>query len=302
MKISVIGAGPAGLIAAKAFLEAGHCVTIYDKQQPGRRSKSHPFFIHRDIGAELGIQLQKVRAQEVVACEAPESDWANLWSLNTTGIITENRMWSVERRSVKNFYVSDNLLDDLRGMLKGSVSLLYEDVHRDRFNKIVEESDYTISTIPLDITCGWMGMVVPKLEYSPMRLFRWDLTEDPKFNKVTQIYYDPSAKNGWVRFCNDRGFITAELTCDEKIEIGKLPAGYDEEMVPYRSKFVLSRPKLRYIPIGERARKSIITELTNRYRIMSIGRFATWSYKRVDHLPEDARKLVEIVEIKGARQ
>lgn len=51
----------------------------------------------------------------------------------------------------------------------------------------------------------------------------------------------------------------------------------------------------KFHPIPKTARKQLLAKLTNDWQIYCLGRYATWSYKRIDHIAEDAHSILKIM-------
>jgi len=324
MKIVVLGAGPAGLIASlmiqRAFPKAE--ITLIDKKPVDKFSEpevKHPFFIHEDIGPLLGVPLKKVRISESVLSDKSPAEWANYYSWNTIGLLTPNVIWEFDKPfRVREAFMADRLTHGLFEQLNpnrvnavGGISLegidlglkmvQYCEVGVVRPNTYHVPYDYLINTIPLPMFLKLSGLIdkrpFPKMANSPMLIFTWDQRNNPFYNKVAQIFFNPESNRGFTRFGNIFGQVTWEAPCSADPDSFDLhqypinfPCGYHGLATIQPEKHT---PPLRFIPADERAIDTEIFRLTREHDILQLGRYATWRYRRVDHLPGDMTKIVD---------
>lgn len=318
MKIAIIGGGPAGLITAliiRREIPAAD-ISIFDRQPKAKLRKpanNHPFFIHADIGNEIGVPLKKVRVRESVVSKDDPSAWPNMYSMNTIGMLTENAMWEFDKAiRVREAWIASDLQSTLIDQLHRvdfveSPGLMIDKNRTITVGTTRDHFDFVINTIPLPNFAKMIGENnPPTMNFAPMKLFFF--SGKPRspwkaehLNKVAQVYYCPNDDYGWTRFSNIFGSVSIEMSLWQSqkalpCDVPKaLPYPYDEMLADNTSWTCIDAPGLRFIPGHEEAIDAFIYRLTFNHRIMQIGRFATWRYKRVDHIPEDAKKLVHLI-------
>lgn len=322
MKVVILGAGPAGLIAAlwvqRNIAEAK--ITVLDRKPISKFSEpevNHPFFVHEDIGPVLGVPLRKVRIMEGVLSDKMPAEWANHYAHSTIGILTPNVLWEFGSDPVKvrTAYMADSLLSGIldqlnpnRVKLVGGVQLKHlrlDDRYIDLDPKPNEDFtyDYLINTIPLPSFLGLSDdfELTAQLQFANVTVLTWDMRLDPRFNQVAQIFYHPEGKWSWTRFSNVFGLITVEcpnwIRSQDIVSLEYFPAGYEGLSPDYRR---FDNPPLRFIPANEAFIDQLIFKHTRMYGILHLGRFATWRYKRVDHLPADMDRIVHYMQKESA--
>lgn len=191
--------------------------------------------------------------------------------------------------------------------------------------------DYIISTIPLPAllkVVGWdtelkdLGL---QLEYAEAHSAVCDASSSKYLNRVCQIIYNTGHKWPWARFSNLRGRLIWEITRGESDKwkaaerMGQdgaqtteatlyglahnsrwdfVPASYRKFINRMQTEGEPDRPvriikaDTRFIPPRDQMSvKTVIYRMTQQLNILSLGRFAVFEYKRVDHVAVDAEKI-----------
>ena len=331
LRIGILGGGPAGMIAAlevrKVFRNLAD-ILIFDmapKEKMRDPAIKHPFFVHEDVASQIGVPLKKIRVRESVSCMNPRSDWARLYSMATTGMLTENALtdFTSEVR-VRDAWVSNSIVADLYDKAVESRAHIIDGVEIQSISRggkaaVIHPSsgggvavDVIISTIPAPaliriLKASDLGITADQFMTENAVVACGDFSNNSLVNKCAEVVYDPSAHDNWIRFANIFGVVTIEYHRATTLQMVnrmfdgpharvRIPEPYDSLLEA--SKFSISAHNGRFIPIDEQLRRAMIYRLTSKYSIFSLGRFATWSYKRVDHLPADAAAIVRMIDKK----
>lgn len=320
MKIAILGAGPAGLIAAKRcaieFPKAQIDVLDSKPELAAEAPAYHPFFFHKNVSMELGIRLQPVDVRVVIHA-VPFSEAATQWSLRTIGRLSENILWRYDKpQNVEKWFVTpkgQSLQLQLYQQLKWQPNIRFQfstrltAISMDRrimmaSDGVPEKYDIIISTIPLNAYSTLVDDVIP-LSQITTDVITVDLEEKDDINGVCEVHYLLD-RSGVVRLSNTHGFVTLELGCapeDRQTSYPlrncmTLPPPYNT-VIRDSAGFVTTQQKLiRFIP--STLSKPYIFRRTADHDTYFLGRNATWSYKRIEDLVEDMDTIIKLIRAK----
>lgn len=308
MKIGILGAGPAGVMAHNYLKIKGHDVEIFEKDEFNVVKNSGVFrFKNRDSELFLGSELKKIHVVKEInymnkAFKECSIKMNNLYSSKVVG--------EISKRSIMNLNDCD------RYILKDGMKLISPKLHanceikdidnykdNDGSKKIlVNDSysfDYVISTLPLHVNAH-LAMEIP-FDFSPISHVVWVTYVKAYFKSdLNQTIFYPDLDLPYYRATHQEGdFIIESMQPLDDKECKKCVSDFlpDCEIV-VTSKQRINIGKMVKYP-DDSQRKRLITELTNQHNIFSLGRFATWRPKLVvDDLLQDI-KIIEKLMKKG---
>lgn len=321
MKIIIVGAGISGIIAAKYF--SSYAPEIYEASPSQAGVDGHNAVLRiKDpkVGIILGCQLQKIKISKEIYFKGSltkESNISinNLYSLKTTGGIYDRSISGVNAAD-KERYIFDYGIHNSFGV---HIKYGHRLISIDEKNKICTfvnpegkqvkvEFDICISTVAMPIM-----MKILKME-SDLAFESLSITVASASvtipSEVHQTIYIPE-----IKFSTYRATLTGQtlivelmgdhthfndLLTDEIKSVIKL-FGLCEH---HTGQWELKKNKNNKImSIDDDTRKSIILEMTKRFSIYQLGRFAIWKPAlKIDELIGDLDKINHMIKISGIRR
>lgn len=246
-----------------------------------------------------GIQFKKVRVHKEIWLEGSEVEptiqIANMYSLKVTGGIHERSIWNVE--PVDRYIAPDNFHAIMLNELKDKIE------YGRPFRKDVlftESTKNRISTMPIFTLASIVGWDFSSVNFSYQNIHTFKM----KLNNcdVYQTIYFPS---------HDYGIYRATITGDNLIveSIQDVISDYEVELIVQA--FCLRDVNLcdglfgedqhtqkfgKISPIPDADRKKFIREMTVKYNLFSLGRFATWKNILLDDIVDDVNRIKELIE------
>ena len=295
----IYGAGLAGLLAANVFRRFVPTVCESQGKLPNNHGALLRFRTDR-VGMASNIPFKKVKVQKAIKYDGkiithPSIQLSNMYSQKVTGAVLDrsiNNLDSVER------YIAPW---DLINMLSRNCGI-----------------EYNLPLTMEDITEA-NGVGVPIISTIPMpvlmQIVKWkDIPKFPKQKIYTQtarieetecsvnqtIYYPDPLTNHY------RVSVVGDTVISESIRNPDGSAG-SNIMTILMEDFGIKPRKLVDIkdssqeygkirPIDEQLRKQFIFEMTTKYNIYSVGRFATWRQLLMDDVVEDLQIIENFLE------
>ena len=318
-KFIIVGGGLSGLIFGMNLSKLDESYILVEKNEVVPEAKLH--YLHEDVSEYLPFKLNRVDVITNVLWNGklyttPTIDMMNYFSYTTLGRIMQNSMKFIDG-SIHNGWIPefglDNIQDKIKELNKGELMfganlslldttskiahVLYQE------NEIEIKYEYLISTIPLPAVLkisGIMADSIDSFKTEPIKMTEV-ITNQDCFGDMFEIVYIPQAEMGYARFS-----ILGKRIVAEKAN-GNFEATESGNRIGLNKLLTLLLPNIntslcefkdvtnwfgRYIPIDETERNEIISEL-NKNDIYPLGRYAEWTYKRVDHVVKDAEKLAQ---------
>lgn len=301
-KTAIVGAGLAGLITACAIPE----IPIYEAGPYKEAHKAVLRFRDQSVARLTGIQFRSVTVRKSIYVDGEHVDacnirLANLYARKVTGALAADRsIWNLD--TVTRYIAPEDFYNQL--VHKHKKRIHWENqIHLIRENA----AHATISTIPLPTmmkVCGMEKRLLLEsapMQAAPIEVLRYRL---PQGSDVFQTVYFPSP-----HLRTYRASITGDLLIVERIktavkrgpefsEIQGLMVTESHETAQILHAFGLSlndvieieRVDQKYgkiLDISREDREAILFELTHRFNVFSIGRFATWRNILLDDVVKD---------------
>ena len=298
----IIGAGIAGAMAAHFF--SSSCPTVYEARQTAE-SEHKAIMRFRDVsmGYLLGTPMEKVHVTKAIYYQgrfsSPTPEVLNLYSRKVAhGIFNRSIQMDapvdryiarepVKIQNVKYGYKLDGIEQGIChfGTLGGI------------------EYDVAISTIPLPAMALLANIKIPdsKVVSYPIYVIRADL-ELP--STVYQTVYFPGSDTPIYRISLERNVLVIESQSrhpnkDELADAIKIFGIYPMDL----GRQTLSTQKHgKMVDMDEDLRKLVINQLTEKYGIYSLGRYATWRNITSDVLIDDLEKIAKMMKFSPVAQ
>lgn len=222
-----------------------------------------------------------------------------MYSQKVTGKIIGRSINSLD--PVERFIAPSNFIDKMsKGMnIKFNSSLTKEILCQQKENP----KEDIISTIPMPIMMNMVDWKFkPEFKWSKIWSV-WGKIESPSVEVYQTIYFPgPNRKYYRVSITGDTyiaeyiGEVSLEDAQRDFSEILKSEFGIDVKQIPELKIKMQEYGKL--LPIDDQSRKEFILYMTDKYRIYSLGRFATWRQLLLDDIIDDAKKIENWIEFR----
>jgi|GEM_PF-3138186 hypothetical protein len=309
LKIKIIGAGIAGAMASGYFSSSKPVVFEASENKKAKLNKHKAVMRIRDprVGMILGTDMKEIDVYKQCLYRDKlywESDirMRNLYSIKINGDIEERSITNLGK--VKRYLLTDFELSDVN--YESKVVGFGEDGRTIQIEKNGEleetEYDYCISTIPV---FELLSILKIKTENSfPSKDIHIVRTKSLLKSEVHQTIYIPEEKYDCYR---------ATLEGEEMIfeSANKFPK--EEEIEELSSYFGIkglnpentekhTQKMGKIIPTEDDFRRTVIVDLTERYNIFSLGRFAVWKQIKTDDLIQDLDLIRKMIGISDAKR
>ena len=275
----IVGAGLAGLLAAHAWPGARLI-----EGAPGPRSVHKALLRFRsDAAAKLtGTEFKRVRVRKGVFSRgqfcAPNIALCNQYALKTIGVLRDRSIWNVD--PVDRYVAPEDWYEQL-------LDAVCSRIDWDAPYQASPELPPVISTAPLPAIMRAHGMIVPDLRRSGIRVTRWRV---PNAAVYQTIYFPDPTTSVY------RASITGSLLIVEEA-LDMLPEFRVWEQL-IEGAFGISMAEAERVDAADQSfgkvdelepalRKSILFELTSKFNVYSLGRFATWRNILLDDVVDD---------------
>lgn len=320
-KYLIVGGGLSGLIMGLELTKRGEDYIIIEKNGNPVEAKLH--YLHADISKYFPFKLREVDIATnwldntgKLRADRPSIDVMNNFSWITTDKVFQNSMKFIDGVLHKGWIPEtgiENISEMVRQFNKNKPLIGCEllDVdgniatvrHGDeKEEEILEiEFDKIISTIPLPFMMKIVGNGSDQeFKTEPLKMTEV-IFEDKYYEDLFQIVYLPYADYGYSRISILGNRIVAEKAN------GQFEAGEEGNRIGLKKLIKMLLPNCdvskakfedmtnwygRYIPIDEGVRGQIMRSLESK-NILCLGRYAEWTYMRVDHVVKKAELLAE---------
>ncbi len=284
--IKIYGAGLAGLLSANILRK--HNPIIYEVQSSLPNNHAALLRFRTDkVGTSCAIPFKKVKVSKAIKYDQeiytqPNLFLSNLYSQKVTSAILSRSIDNLD--STERYIAPENLVSSMAN----GCEIIYEQGLAD-WNLL--DGSPKISTIPMPTLMkivGWQD--VPEFPSTPIYTQKATI-QDIECDIYQTIYY-PDPMESYYRVSIIGNVVISEHIQEPENYIG------DHIMSVLREDFGIKPTKLDNLkssaqkygkirPINEELRKEFIYEMTSKYRIYSVGRFATWRQLLLDDVVED---------------
>ena len=286
----ILGAGLSGLIAAAVNPQA----RVFEASSKDKQSHRAVLrFRTSAVGDAVGIPFRKIRVYKNIWVDGkfyePNIQLSNLYSYKVTGGYFDRSIWKTD--AVDRYIAPEDFILQLIDQVGDRVE--WE-------TPVTELPDHhpIISTIPMHIALKLAGIEVKDgvfFKFSPIRVQRFRV----KSADVFQTIYFPSPSTAVYRASitgnllivesvDDMAYVESDLT--EVLDAFGL-ADEDVEVIDANHKQSYGK----IAPIDEPFRRFVVENLSQKYGIYSLGRFATWRNILLDDVLQDLNVIKKLV-------
>ncbi len=308
MKITVLGAGLAGIVAHGAF--ASYAPQIYDARPQGQTglSQHHAVMRLRDpnLGAVMGCDMEEIQVTKEIFSNG---------SLHREATIADNNLYSRKVSGIISHRSLNSLGQVRRYLLKGQVSapgiffshklkaiLPNRKLVFDNNSQTVEVSyDVCISTLPMPYVLSILGQDLG-VEFSSYDIYiaKGKLNFD---SAVHQTVYFPEPQFDIYRATLEgQEFIAESMAKIDDAQIEKVLAIFGLRGEDFGNIDAYEQKQAKMVPVDDALRRMVILELTEKHNIFSLGRYAIWKPIRSDDLPTDINRIKSILRLDKVRR
>lgn len=286
IEMKIFGAGLAGLLAGCHFQQA----TIYEAQAELKPHKALLRFKSSAVGDAVGIEFRKVRVHK--ACwpmSMLHVCLANMYSQKVIGTLADRSIWNmndVDRYIAPEDFI-EQLVERCAGRIEWNTEIKWNDIHNNK--------DVIISTLPMSLLWKWLNSAVSScpvdFSYKEIITRRFKIARADVF----QTIYFPLPETSLYRASITGDILVAEYIDDwdayDFYPAFGLQKNDCEELETTRKQF----GKIR--TINNEWRKEFIYDLTTRFNIFSLGRYATWRNILLDDVIKDISVIKKMMKV-----
>lgn len=290
----IIGAGLAGLIAAHAFNRE---VIFEAAEKPTENHKALLRFRTDAVSRLTGIPFHSVLVRKGIWLDGvyhePNIQLANAYSQKVLGRILGNRsIWNIE--PVTRFIAPDNfyeqMLDHVGDRVRWGVQC--------DFRTTYDANEPIISTAPLPIAAAACDIGHrQRFDRAPITVARFRLDRAHAYQTV----YFPACEHTMYRASITGDLMIVEFAGTPGIierddlwmgDLCEAFAIHPEALQPLER---VSQKYGKIAPIDEAERRRLVVELTEKFGVYSLGRFATWRNLLLDDVVDDIAVIKKLI-------
>ena len=293
--MKIYGAGIAGLLAGCVFQNA-EIIEARGKDTAGHKALLR--FRSSAVGDAVGIEFNKVRVHKGIwdgRFIEPNIMVANQYSQKVIGRLADRSIWNID--PVDRYIAPPDFIEQLEHRCADRIewgrTITQADIHG--------EKDQVISTMPMNLMAQLRGLIHPLdviFTYAPITVRRWTI---PGANVYQTVYFpEPSVSLYRASITGDlliAEYITPML--DQEYKRGYLDYPFwhafglnSEDIQPLE---IVNQRYGKIAPIDDAWRKQFIFQLSAKFNIFSLGRFATWRNLLLDDVIKDIAVLKRLM-------
>ena len=291
----IYGAGLAGLLAGNML--RGYLPVVYEAQSslPNNHSALLRFRTGK-VGTACAIPFKKVNVKKAIKygkeiSTEPNIFLSNLYSQKVTG--------SILSRSINNLSSADRYISPMDVIAKMAENCTVYCNKILTMEAIGKFDIPIISTIPMPVLMKIVGWgEIPEFPKQKIWTER-AIIEDPDCDVYQTIYY-PDENLSHYRISLVGNIVISESIRkpDKRTEENIIRALNDDFGIKANKLSGVESSEQEYgkiLPIDDRLRKQFIYEMTTKYNIYSVGRFATWRQILLDDVVEDVQHVEQFI-------
>lgn len=288
MTLRIIGAGLAGLLAAHAWPQAR---VLESSEQPKEEHKALLRFRSDAVAQLTGIEFRRVTVRKGIwfggKFVSPSIGMANLYAQKVTGSLLGDRsIWNLEpvERWIAPETFYEELVANVGARITWGAPIDFSAFERATLPKQLDKGP-VINTAPLLLVLQAVatpGAVFSAFKRSPIRVSRWRVKDADVFQTI--YFPDPEVQTyrasitGSLLIVESMTELTAATSVAQAFGLKPSQLTQIDEVEQKYGKI---------IPLPDAYRKRLLHELTSKYGIFSLGRFATWRNILLDDVVQD---------------
>lgn len=288
----IVGAGLAGLIAAHAWPRT---LVVEASPQPRQMHQALLRFRSDAVARLTGIEFRRVQVRKSIwhdgAHRKPDIALANMYSQKVAGgaLLGDRSIWNIDpaERWVAPPTFYEQMVDSVGARIQWGGQVQWQ---RDSGHAPI------VSTAPLSMTAKELALVdqqalFPRAQITVVRgkLHRADIFQTVYFPEVTSRLYRASV-TGDTLICEFMTDIAHSAPAPIEVREWWPDVSAALGLHPTQTPQELTQAEQRYgkiAPVDDLERRRILYELTQKHKIYSLGRFATWRNILLDDVVHD---------------
>lgn len=282
--MKIFGAGLAGLLAGCHFQRA----TIYEAQPQHAPHSALLRFRSSAVGDAVGVEFRKVRVHKSMwpACTVTPAR-ANLYSRKVIGTLADRSIWNLE--DVDRYIAPENFIEELLERCAGRIEWGRVVVGDDFLNN----KEPVISTLPMALLYNCVGSRPCPVD------FTYKMIHTKRFKiagaDVFQTIYFPLPETNLYRASITGDILIAEYV-EHKDDYDFFPA-FGLRKTDCKELETTNKHFGKIKTINNEWRKGFIYDLTTKYNIFSLGRYATWRNILLDDVLKDISVIKKMMKV-----
>lgn len=286
----ILGAGLSGLIAASVNPQA----KVFEAAS--RDTQSHRAvlrFRSPAVGDAVGVPFRKIRVNKGIwwgtRFHRPNIQLSNMYSMKVTGGYYDRSIWNID--AVDRYIAPEDFILRLIDQVGDRVSWLTP------IHDLPTDNVPIISTIPMSRMLKIAKIETPpelEFKFSPILVQRFRVRDSDVF----QTIYYPDEDTGVYRASLTGNLLIVESVADRDSpdDLNEVMDSFgfgNESVTPIDTTHRQSYGKIA--PIDEKFRRFVVEQLSRKYGIYSLGRFATWRNILLDDVLQDLTVIKKMV-------
>tara|TARA_R110001592_G_scaffold6922_4_gene38208 strand:+ start:537 stop:1487 length:951 start_codon:yes stop_codon:yes gene_type:complete len=296
----IYGAGLAGLLAGNMMRSFNPMIKEAQKSLPNNHGALLRFRSDK-VETATAVPFRKVRVKKAIKHDGkiittPNLMLSNMYSQKVTGSVLDRSINNLD--DVDRYIAPWHLINEMAK----NCSIEYErKLDRRSLEEMREWEPHRpiISTLPMPVLMKIVGWgEIP--DFPKQKIWTQKVKiMDPDCQVCQTIYYpDPLIKHYRVSLIGDT--LISEFTEKPDTNIGVHAMDVLNEDFGIRSYKIddMKESEQEYgkiMPIDDRIRKEFIFQMTNKYNIYSVGRFATWRQLLLDDVVDDLKVVEQFI-------
>mgnify|MGYP001564782586 CR=1 FL=1 len=304
----ILGAGLSGSIMYAVLNGKALVLEKNPYQHQGHQAVLH--FRNPLLGQLLDLPLQSIQVVKAIYYKGQhytESNlfFNNMYSLKITSVLTDRSIGTLE--SGERWFMKDNvtinhiIAPDVNHYQCCMVALNNYGIMCQQGGKdITYPYDVLISTLPLPFLLQKLNMQID-WDFTAVPIFIARLTLPEEFSTVCQTLYYPDLDYSVYRATIDHQKVIMETLSKDNLD-SQLQGMFTSFGLPLGLLMKIPNPIIteqafgKIKPLPNDMCKAVLYELTTKYNIYSLGRFALWKNLRAEDIYQDALKIKKMIQ------
>ncbi|AWD92445.1 hypothetical protein [Xanthomonas phage Carpasina] len=297
---TIIGAGLAGLMSACVFKDA----SIIDAMpEPKESHKALLRFRDESVSILTGIPFKKVHVYKEVFEDGKCLPYctnraANLYAQKVTGHIAGRSIRNLE--SVARYVAPDDFYGQLLGRFKDRIEW-GKKLESEFVQRSLKSGHVLINTAPLGVITKTIGVEVVGDFSFDKKAIQVDRYLLPEGSDVYQtVYFPDPAIPVYRASITGRMLIVESIGGDfSQLSLPKVRSAFGLRNVDLEPLDSVDQKYGKIVDLPREVREAVLHELSKKYNIFSVGRFATWRNILLDDVVNDIYTVDRLVRSSG---